>query len=54
MQYIHKLRTMNFGYWYEPQEEDYLIPSKEEIMMQWFHELENMDQEEAIEEIENL
>ena len=36
---------MNFGFWYKPQEEDYLVPSKEGIMMQWFHELESMSEE---------
>jgi hypothetical protein len=49
---MNKTRKMTFGFWYEPQEEDYLVPSKEEIMLQWFHELEQMDEEEYRHELE--
>ena len=53
---MQSTRKMNFGFWYTitPEEEDYIVPSKEEIMMQWFHELEQMDPEEARQELEEL
>jgi hypothetical protein len=52
--YIQRIRKTNFGFWYTPEEEDYLVPSKEEIMLQWFHELENMDEEEYRQELEEV
>jgi FPC/CPF motif-containing protein YcgG len=51
---MQNMRKMNFGFWYTPEEEDYLVPSKEEMMMQWFHELENMDEEEYRQELEEI
>jgi len=51
---MNTTRKMTFGFRYEPQEEDYLVPSKEEIMMRWFSELESMSEEEYRYELEEV
>jgi hypothetical protein len=57
MQYMNKLRRMNYSFEMPDEnedEEDYIVPSKEEIMLQWFHELESMDKEEYRQELEEI
>jgi hypothetical protein len=50
---MNKPKRMNFGFEMQD-EEDYIVPSKEEIMLQWLHELEHMEPEEAKHEIEEI